>query len=122
LAKLLAVEVFNRADFSDKFIEYDTKFDGGHYPLPPAKYMVLVFLGNDLIPFTTVRRFTEEKFRYYHSSIGCHFDIVIVAAAERGAEPVQPTHQVCKRGKQKAQPAYLVGRCLQCRLNFLIGV
>jgi hypothetical protein len=99
-AKLLAVEIYKRSDFSESFIVYDTMYlaPSGNfdlvekfYPLPPAKYMVLVFLGNDLIPFTTVRRWTEEKFRYYSSSIGSIFDIVIVAAEKQGAEPVQPT-------------------------------
>ena len=37
--------------------------------------MVLLFLGNEYIPFTTVRRFTDEKFRYYNSSLGKIFDI-----------------------------------------------
>jgi len=74
-ALLLAVELRGLSDLTAKFIEYDTAFDGGHYPLPPAQYMVLVFLGNEMIPFTTVRRWTEEKFRYYHSNIGKVFDI-----------------------------------------------
>lgn len=97
-ATLLAVELRGRSDLSEHFIEYDTVYIDSssvtgvdHYCLPPAKYMVLVFLGNDLIPFTTVRRWTEEKFRYYHGSIGSNFDIVIVAAEERGAEPLQQT-------------------------------
>ena len=81
-ALLVAVELRGRSDFSEKFIEYDTAFDGGHYPLPPAQYMVLVFLGNELIPFTTVRRWTEEKFRYYHNAIGQTFEIVRVVAAK----------------------------------------
>lgn len=88
-ALLVAVELRGRSDFSEKFIEYDTAFNGGHYPLPPAQYMVLVFLGNELIPFTTVRRWTEEKFRYYHSAIGQTFEIVRVAAAV--AEESAPT-------------------------------
>jgi hypothetical protein len=75
-AQLLAVCLCQRSQLTDKFIEYDTAFDGGHYPLPPGKYMVLVFLGNEMIPFTTVRRFTEEKFRYYNSGVGQIFNIV----------------------------------------------
>lgn len=74
-ALLLAVELHERSDFTEKFIEYDTAFEGGHFPLPPEQYMVLVFLGNELIPFTTVRRWTEDKFQYYHSNIGKVFGV-----------------------------------------------
>jgi hypothetical protein len=88
-ALLLAVELRGLSDFTEKFIEYDTAFDGGHYPLPPAQYMVLVFLGNEMIPFTTVRRWTEEKFRYYHSNIGKVYDIGYAAAEQCGAPAEQ---------------------------------
>lgn len=76
-ATLRGVYIVKRADLTDKFIEYDTAFDGGHYPLPPAEYMVLVFLGNEFIPFTTVRRWTGEKYLYYSRSIGKRFEIEV---------------------------------------------
>ena len=88
-ALLLAVELRGLSDLTAKFIEYDTAFDGGHYPLPPAHYMVLIFLGNEMIPFTTVRRWTEEKFRYYHSGIGKVFNIGYAAAESSEAQPPQ---------------------------------
>ena len=84
-ARLLSIELRDRCELSDVFVEYDTVFDGGHYPLPAGRYMVMVFLGNELIPFTTVRRWTEEKFRYYKSGIGSFFNIRYAAAANSGA-------------------------------------
>ena len=100
-ALLLAVELRGRSDFTEKFIEYDTAFTGGHYPLPPAQYMVLVFLGNELIPFTTVRRWTEEKSRYYHNNIGKTFGLVRAAAESSGAVANGPTTgQAQNAGKQ----------------------
>ncbi len=90
-ALLLAVELRGRSDLTEKFIEYDTAYTAGHYPLPPAQYMVLVFLGNEMIPFTTVRRWTEEKFRYYHNSIGKIFNIGYAAAENSGAVANGPT-------------------------------
>lgn len=84
---LLHIIVKDRSELSDKFVEYDTRYTVsdaigvcseeifGHFPLPKNKYMVLVFIGNDLIPFTTVRRYTEEKFRYYKSGIGSVLNI-----------------------------------------------
>lgn len=85
------VHVFdkNRFDMTEKFIEYDTVYISepaisvcsksvlGYYPLPKGRYMVLLFLGCDLIPFTTARLFTDEKYRYCCESIGRNFDIVI---------------------------------------------
>lgn len=77
-ATLLAVsKVYDRDVFSSKFIEYDTAFDGGHYPLPPGKYIILTFQGNHMIPFTTVRRWTPEKEKFYHEKIHWDFDILI---------------------------------------------
>lgn len=74
-ARLLTLAIQNKSDLSEKFLEYDTAYEGGHYPLKDGKYMVLVFLGNELIPFTTVRSYSEEKFEYYKSGIGATFKI-----------------------------------------------
>lgn len=74
-ARLLAIELRDRKELTDPFIEYDTKFDGGYYKLPADQYMILVFIGNDLIPFTTVRRFTDLKFYYYTDCLNKNFII-----------------------------------------------
>lgn len=76
-ATLLVVEKCILSKLPDKFIEYDTVYEDGHYHLAPGVYMILVFLGDEFIPFTTVRPWTEEKYRYYHSNIGNIFDVEI---------------------------------------------
>jgi hypothetical protein len=95
-AQLISIEVCDRSDLSEQFIEYDTVYEiapaiglcseaiNGHYPLPNGRYMILLFKGNHRIPFTTVRRFTEEKYRYYNSSLGKIFDIEYTAAENSG--------------------------------------
>ena len=77
-ARLLEVVLRERAELSENFIEYDTKYGSDNsYPLPNGIYLILVFLGNDLIPFTTARRWTQEKERYYREAIGKNFNIQI---------------------------------------------
>jgi hypothetical protein len=83
-AILIELAVVDRSTLTEKFIEYDTVFDGGYYPLPPGRYVVLVFLGNEFIPFTTVRGFSAIKYGYYHDGIGHKFDIEIVANPKAG--------------------------------------
>ena len=87
-AELLAVRTCTRDEMSAAFIEYDTAYEGEagvvgptmYYPLPRNKYMVLYFIGNERIPFTTVRRWTPEKCTYYYEAVGQTFDIVHVEA------------------------------------------
>jgi hypothetical protein len=96
-AHLLHIELRDRSELSEAFIKYDTVYEVrpaigpfdeavvDHYPLPSGRLMVLVFLGNNLFPFTTVRRWTAEKERYYRNGIGKRFDIEYVAAENSGA-------------------------------------
>jgi hypothetical protein len=74
-ATLLVIEKCILSKLTDEFIEYDTAYDGGHYHLAPGTYILLVFLGEKHIPFTTMRPFTEEKYRYYEAGIGKIFTI-----------------------------------------------
>lgn len=61
-----------------ELIEYDTKFDGGHFPLPTGDYIQLIFLGNLRIPFCTIRKaWPPQKVDYYKASIGHDFVIHI---------------------------------------------
>ena len=58
-ATLLAVQKYyidtSKATWSD-LLEYDTTAeDGTRYEIKTGHYLVLVFLGNKLIPFTTIR-------------------------------------------------------------------
>jgi hypothetical protein len=85
-ARLFAVEVRDLDDLHKDFVEYDTFYEYGpmgrrHYDLPKGSLLVLVFIGDKLIPFTTVRRSTPEKDRYYREAIGKTFDVVIEVAA-----------------------------------------
>lgn len=79
-ARLLAVWEVELADLSAEFITYDT--GGGMYELPKkGRYMVLLFAKPDGINvFTTLRRWTLEKWVYYHSQIGERLDVVMVHA------------------------------------------
>lgn len=61
--------------------EYDTKFaEGCYYELPKGKVIQLIFLGDNGIPFCTIRRFTDDKWGYYTHEIGRNFTIEITEA------------------------------------------
>lgn len=81
-ATLLAVLKGESIKLDSDFIKYDTSFireDGTQacYDLPAGLVLVLFFIGDKLIPFTTVRRWTEEKEKYYRANIGKNFEINI---------------------------------------------
>ncbi len=82
-ARLMAAELRDRKDMSDKFIQYDTVHENesgelkGYYPLPKGRYIVLLFWGDELIPFTTVRPWNPKKAIYYQENIGKLFLINI---------------------------------------------
>jgi hypothetical protein len=83
-AKLIYVGLVEDSGKSDiemgfKLSEYDTKkSDGSYYPLPMGTLIQLVFLGDEGIPFCTLRRFIQRKFEYYKSKIGEWFEIKVV--------------------------------------------
>lgn len=63
-------------DTPKELLEYDTKFDGGYFPLKTGEYIQLVFIGNLRIPFCTIRSaFRKEKVKYYTDAIGETFNI-----------------------------------------------
>lgn len=73
-SKLLGVFVHERSDLSDDFIEYDTVYDGRYYPLPKkGTYMILLLLSKRGFLWTTIRRFTPQKFDYYDRNVGKMF-------------------------------------------------
>ena len=86
-AQLLQVFTCDRKDLSDEFVGYDTAYYDGkkdmvsYYPLPGGKLLVLVFLDfeDNRVLFTTIRRWTPEKEKYYRSQTGKVFDVVINA-------------------------------------------
>lgn len=81
-AKLLAVGKINiNKNTSKDFLEYDTKMaNGKYYKLSEGTHLLLVFLGDKYIPFTTVRSCNNQygnKQEYYKSKIGKLFEIEI---------------------------------------------
>ena len=76
-ATLLAVFPLRiNKDTPKEFLEYDTKFDGGHFPLKNGEYIQLVFIGNLRIPFCTILPVLhKKKVMYYTSAIGETFNI-----------------------------------------------
>lgn len=101
-AKLLAVEVFKTKDLFGEhplLWFYDTAFcknykcgewfvsgvcwgkcqkgDYGNYDVPAGKLLQLVFLGENRIPFCTLRRWTGKKEKYYRDLIRQEFEIDI---------------------------------------------
>lgn len=87
---LLAVLFIDKEKFplSQELLDYDTKaVDGSYYPLPKNDYLQLVFLGDKLIPFCTIRRRTPEKEKYYLSKINQEFKLIrAVGLKERVGE------------------------------------
>jgi len=77
-AKLLAIQLLGKKNLNKDLIEYDTKnTKGDYYKLPEAILMQLIFIGDKSIPFCTIRRWTKDKFEWYHQSIGEYFKIII---------------------------------------------
>jgi len=97
-AELLAVRIIDSKDVSEQLREYDTywfeyppslnfrpwsyvggllNFDlnRGHYDLPKGKLIQLIFIGNEGVPFCTIRRQTPQKEDYYRKSIGEIFEV-----------------------------------------------
>ncbi|MEN6490326.1 MAG: hypothetical protein ABFD66_15845 [Smithella sp.] len=81
-ATLLQVSIINLEDLSKEFLNYDT--DNGVYELPKrGKYLMLIFLKEhedyttDLNLFTTLRRHTPEKHKFYMGQIGKVFKVMV---------------------------------------------
>lgn len=80
LLKVKVINLVNGPESSDAdLIEYDTSyFENGekkHYELSDGIYLLLVFLGDRNIPFTTIRMCTVEKQKFYASKINEKFNI-----------------------------------------------
>ena len=79
-ALLLSVRVVPVIDLDKEFIEYDTKkSDGSYYQIPKKDDIILLcFVGDKNIPFTTRRKYTKQKHNHYKSMIGQWFRVVIL--------------------------------------------
>jgi hypothetical protein len=66
-----------------QFIEYDTRIrckGTKHFPIDFEDALVLTFIHiNSGLPFTTIRRYTTEKYEYYKGKLWETFDIEINA-------------------------------------------
>ncbi len=78
-SKVKLIEVLNTRfeDLHESFVEYDARTVNGHlYPLPKkGDCLVLLFFGDGLTTdhgelFTTIRRSTPDKERYYRGLCG----------------------------------------------------
>lgn len=83
--KILQIFVCDRKELSQAFIDYDTVYKNeyeaeGWYPLPNGKLIVILictdghFAGNGSL-FTTIRRYTPEKWTYYSGLVGKKVEI-----------------------------------------------
>ena len=82
-ATLIAVFKTTKANMCDAFIEYDTVFDGGHYPLPSGELLVLLFMTAGRGLFTTIRsnrKYPYDKEEYYRNAIGEKFEVALGGA------------------------------------------
>ena len=75
--KLIDLIPVNLENLSEEFLKYDT--DNGLFQLPKkGNYMMLIFQKNKGGIFTTLRRLTPEKLRYYTESIGKIFEVEFI--------------------------------------------
>ena len=85
-ARLLQIFKCHYDDLGERFVKYDTIYwDKGseyhnpyYFKLPKTKLLILLFkdIMEDIL-FTTIRRYTPEKHKYYKSKMGEIFEIVI---------------------------------------------
>ena len=83
-AELLAVKPIRiNKDTPKELLEYDTKYDGGYFPLLTGDYIQLVFLGNLRIPFCTIRKaYPPSKVEYYKGKVGEPFEVEVKKEAK----------------------------------------
>lgn len=73
-AKLIRVGEIQGKDLCKEFVEYDTD---NKYPIELNQfYLILYFIGNKLIPFTTLRKLNDNNLHYYNH-IGCDYELII---------------------------------------------
>jgi hypothetical protein len=72
--KAILLQVFKThyRDLSNVFIAYDTEILNSHdyYPLPKTDVIVLSLMADDGRTWTTIRRWTPQKEKYYRSITG----------------------------------------------------
>lgn len=88
-AILLEVFVKDSEELHPRFIEYDTIYFGHktkiwkYYKLPKGKVMILLFesffANEEIMLWTTIRRFTPQKYEYYNKARLENFEIVLTS-------------------------------------------
>ena len=77
-SRLMEVFVVDRSELHRCFVNHDTLIAfGGNYPLPKGKLLVLLLLSEGGEIWTTIRRFTDEKCKYYRGMRCKTFEICI---------------------------------------------
>jgi hypothetical protein len=78
--RLLHVFLEDSKNLRKDFLDYDTIYSEGEevksYKLPVGKVLVLLFDAHEFGCFTTIRRFTIEKEKYYKGAVGAFFEFV----------------------------------------------
>lgn len=87
VVRLLQVMRVDPKTLSKSFVEYDTEYPPGKqfYELPASECILLFFMAHRNQLFTTIRRYTPEKWDYYSKSVGEDFTLVISKDKEMGA-------------------------------------
>lgn len=64
-----------------EFVNYDTEYSGGFYPLKQGQYVMLLFLSHYTekrpLLFTTIRPYNPDKLSYYTNAIGETFKVEV---------------------------------------------
>jgi hypothetical protein len=68
---VLEVFIADRSDLCPEFVEFDTAIvDAGNYPLPRGKLLILLLQTRSFQLWTTIRRWTAVKEKYYRGLRG----------------------------------------------------
>lgn len=79
-AELIAVRTIKKGGVSKVLRDYDCITDNQeYYPLPDDDLLQLIFVGNENIPFCTLRRKTPKKELWYKFMIGKKFEVVLTS-------------------------------------------
>ena len=70
---LIAMFKTTKSKLSDMLLAYDTVYveDGvkKYFDIPSGELIYLLFLGDFNIPFSTIRRYTPKKYKYYEACL-----------------------------------------------------
>jgi hypothetical protein len=86
-AVLIQTAILKGKNIQKEFIDYDT--DDQYKINKKEDYLYLVFVGDKMIPFTTLRKLNIENIKKYVGYEGDYFDVVV----EEKEEPL-PNHWV----------------------------